>query len=222
MRLSRSAVLVAVACSALPAGAGREPVYAIVGAKLRPVSGPPLEKGTIVLRNGTIESVGTDVKAPPDARIIDGTGLVVTPGLIDAFGGVGLPAPTPRRGAGREASPSPKPEAIAPQRDALDRVQAQEALKARDSGITTALVIPAEGVLPGRSALLDLVGDRVEGMAVAQPFALHLNMATQDDAYPDSLMGTVALSRQSLWNAVRYRDEWAAYRSSPRGRKRPA
>ena len=112
---------------------------------------------------GTIEAVGAGLKAPPDARVIDGTGLVVTPGLIDAYGGLGLPAP-PRKGSTREASP--KPEAIAPQRNALERVQAAEALKARNDGITTALVIPSEGVLPGRSVLLDLVGEKAEGMAV--------------------------------------------------------
>ncbi len=220
MRLLRPLGLLSLAAAvALPARAGRDPVYAIVGAKVHPVSGPELEKAVIVLRNGTIEAVGADVKAPPDARVIDGSGLVVTPGLIDAFGGLGLPAP-PRKDAPRDAAPRPEP--IAPQRDALERVQAQEALKARDEGITTALVIPPEGVLPGRSVLLDLVGEKAEGMAVVQPAALHVHMATLDDKYPDSLMGTVALARQSLWSAVRYRDEWAAYRKAPRGRKRPA
>src|SRR5262245_28795867 len=208
-----------VAAAAGPARAGRDPVYAIVGARIRPVSGPVLENATLVMRNGTIEAVGAGLKAPPDARVIDGMGLVVTPGLIDAYGGLGLPAP-PRKGSTREASP--KPEAIAPQRNALERVQAAEALKARNDGITTALVIPSEGVLPGRSVLLDLVGEKAEGMAVLQPAAMHLHLATLDDRYPDSLMGTVALARQSLWDAIRYRDEWSAYRKSPRGRKRPA
>ncbi|HET7293447.1 MAG TPA: amidohydrolase family protein [Vicinamibacteria bacterium] len=218
------AASLALACAVgATARAERDPVYAIVGARVVPVASPALERATIVLRNGTIEAVGTDVKAPADARVIDGAGLVVTPGLIDAFGGLGLPA-APRPGAARQArpSPTPPPEAIAPQRDALERVQAHEALKARDSGVTTALVIPADGVLPGRSVLLDLVGEKAEGMAVVQPAALHLHMTTQDDKYPDSLQGTVALARQSLWNATRYRDEWAAYRGSPRGKKRPA
>ncbi len=220
MRPLRS-ILVLVFASAvtIPAGAARDPVYAIVGARVRPVSGPGLERATIVMRAGTIEAVGADVNAPPDARVIDGTGLVVTPGLIDAFGGLGLPPP-PKKSVTRE--PGPKPDAVAPQRNTLERVQAQEALKARNEGVTTALVIQPEGVLPGRSVLLDLVGDKAEGMAVLQPAALHLHMATQDDKYPDSLMGTVALARQSLWNAIRYRDEWAAYRTAPRGKKRPA
>src|SRR6185295_1265916 len=105
---------------------------------------------------------------------------------------------------------------------AIDKIQAGEALKARAAGVTTVLVIPAEGILPGRSALLNLSGEKVEAMAVKQPAAMHLHMTTRASGYPDSLMGTVALTRQSLWNALRYRDEWAGYRAAPAGKKRPA
>jgi imidazolonepropionase-like amidohydrolase len=199
-----------------PMHAAHEPVYAIVGARIVPVSRAPIVRGSLVLRGGSIEAVGTDVGVPPDARVIDASGLVVTPGLVDGFGALGLPA---RKGTDKDAE---KPDAIAPRQDALRLLQVSEALKARDSGITSALVIPGEGILPGRSVLVSLVGDEAEGMALVQPAGLHLHMATQASQYPDSLMGTVALARQSLADAVRYRDEWAAYRRSPLGKKRPA
>jgi imidazolonepropionase-like amidohydrolase len=216
MRLFRPALALGLAASAAqPLLAAREPVYAIVGARIVPVSSPPIEKGTLVLRGGTIEAVGALVSAPPDARVIDGTGLVLTPGLVDGFGSLGLPAVK----KGKEA---PKVEAIAPQKDALDAVSAKDALKARDKGVTSALVVPQEGILPGRSVLLDLVGEKAEGMAVLQPAALQLFLRPQESKYPDSLMGVVALTRQSLANAVRYRDEWAAYRKAPSGKRRPA
>lgn len=198
-----------------PAQAEREPVYAIVGAKLVPVSGPAIDRGTVVLRGGVIQALGADVVAPPDARVIDGAGLVLTPGLIDGFSGLGLP------GAKKGSKDAAKPDPIAPQRDALDRIEAGAALKARDSGITNALSIPQEGVLPGRSVLLSLAGEKPEGLALAQPFALHLHMATLGQKYPGSLMGTQALARQALYDSIRYRDEWAAYRAAPSGKKRP-
>jgi imidazolonepropionase-like amidohydrolase len=148
-------------------------------------------------------------------------GLTVTPGIIDGFGGIGLPAPpreSPRTGA---PSPAPSANPLAPQALALDRVRVADTTKARDAGITTALVIPRDGVLPGRSALLDLAGDTPEAMAVREPAALHLHMATLTRRYPGSLMGTVALARQSLYDARRYAEEWAAYEKAPRGKKRP-
>src|SRR5262249_62318566 len=93
--------------------------------------------------------------------------------------------------------------------------------KARDAGITTALVIPKEGVLPGQSVLLNLVGDKTEAMVWKQPAALHLHMGELARQYPGSLMGTVAYARQALYDASRYRDERAAYDHSPAGKKRP-
>jgi imidazolonepropionase-like amidohydrolase len=104
---------------------------------------------------------------------------------------------------------------------ALDRLRPSEVVKARDAGITTALVIGREGVLPGRSVLVNLGGDQAEAMVLKQPAALHLHMTTLRRQYPSSLMGTEAYARQALYDAARYRDAWAAYEESPRGRKRP-
>jgi imidazolonepropionase-like amidohydrolase len=192
-----------------PAGAETEPVYALVNARIAPVSGPVLEAATVVLRKGLIDAVGNGVAAPADARIIDASGLTLTPGLIDGFGGVGL------------GKPRSKARDLAPQAHALDRIEAQAVPKIREAGVTTALVIPAEGVLPGLSVLLNLSGDETEDMVLLEPAALHLQMTTREEGYPDSLMGTVALARQSLADAVRYRDAWAAYLGAPLARTRP-
>jgi imidazolonepropionase-like amidohydrolase len=199
--------------------AGQEPAYAIVGARVVTVSGVVHDSATVVMRDGVIEAVGPSVAAPPDARVIDGKGLTLTPGLIDGLGGLGLPKAPRKKDAPKDDGPAV--ETLAPRAFALDKIRARDALKARNAGVTTALVIPGEGVLPGRSVLLNLSGDTPQGMALVQPAALHLDLMPLRDKYPDSLMGVVALARQSLWSAVHYRDEWAAYLRSPRGKKRP-
>ena len=61
----------------------RAPRYAITNARIVTAAGPAIEKGTLVLRDGVIEDVGAAVAAPADAVVVDGTGLVVYPGLID-------------------------------------------------------------------------------------------------------------------------------------------
>jgi imidazolonepropionase-like amidohydrolase len=207
-----------------PAPAAHTDVYALVGARIVTVSGPIHESGTLVMRDGVIEAVGPSAAIPPDARVIQAQGLVLTPGLIDGFSGTGLPAPTPRTGGaggGGAAGAAPASNPLAPQALALDKVRAADALKARDAGVTTVLVIPREGVLPGRSVILNLSGDKPEAMALKQPAALHLHMSTVGRQYPGSLMGTMAYARQALADAARYRDEWAAYERSPAGKKRP-
>jgi imidazolonepropionase-like amidohydrolase len=218
-RLSLFAAALAVPATTL---AQQADSHAIVGARVLTVSGASYERATIVMRDGLITAVGPDVTPPPGARVLDGTGLVVTPGLVDALSAIGLPAPAKAgaggpAGGGTGAAPAP----LAPQALALERVKAADVAKARDSGITTALVIPKEGVLPGQSAILNLAGDRPEAMVLRQPAALHLHMASLGRQYPDSLMGTMAWVRQALADAARAREAWAAWDRAPRGQKRP-
>ena len=214
--MRKAFALLALALAVLPAlvHGAKEDLYAITGARIVTVSGPALETGTIVMRDGVIVAVGRDVAPPPGARVLSGQGLTVTPGLIDGFGGIGLPSPAPA------ASPAGSP--LSPQAMALDRFRPADVAKARDAGITTALVIGKDGVLPGQSVLVNLGGDRAEAMVVKQPAALHLHMATLSGRYPSSLMGTEAYARQALYDAARYRDARALYERAPLGRRRPS
>jgi imidazolonepropionase-like amidohydrolase len=212
------------AALALPAAAPAQQAdtHAIVGARVLTVSGAALERATVVLRDGLVAAVGPDVAPPPDARVLDGTGLVVTPGLVDALSGIGLPAPARGGPGGGNAGAGEGPAAgLSPQALALDRVRADDVAKAREAGVTTALVVAKEGVLPGQSVVLNLGEDRPESMVLRQPAGLHLHMASLDRKYPGSLMGTMAHVRQALADAARAREAWAAWDSAPRGKKRP-
>src|SRR5215210_5849195 len=108
MRHSQFRTLAAGAClllsaavwAWLPTGAQRGPgggvdVYAITNARVVTVNGATIERGTVVIRDGLIAAVGANVSAPPDARTIDGTGLTVYPGLIDASTTLAIPRPSP-------------------------------------------------------------------------------------------------------------------------------
>src|SRR5580692_325927 len=68
---------------------------AIRNAKIVTVSGPVIAKGTVVVRNGLIEAVGENVQVPADAWVVDGEGMTVYPGLIDALSTVGMPGAAP-------------------------------------------------------------------------------------------------------------------------------
>jgi imidazolonepropionase-like amidohydrolase len=223
------ALVIVSAWPAHRADAAKVDVYALVGARLVTMNGATIDNGTIVLRDGVIEAVGATgkVAVPPDARVLDAKGLTVTPGLIDAFGGLGLPAQRPPAALGGGVptvvapAPMPTPNALQPQAVVLERVRAQDALRARDQGVTTALVVPREGVLPGRSAIINLSGNRPDHMALRQPAAMHLHMSTAGRGYPTALMGTMAYARQQLLDAKQYRESWALYEKAPLGRKRP-
>jgi imidazolonepropionase-like amidohydrolase len=210
--------LVALATGVAATASGGTEVYAIVGAKVVAVSGATVEKGTLVIRDGVIESVGAGTPVPKDARVVDGTGLVATPGLIDAFSTAGLPKAS---GSGGASRPQGARAALSPDLLALDEVKAPDLLKLRDSGLTTVLSIPQEGILPGQSVLLDLWGKDVDEMVLKDRAALHLQMTTLRRQYPGSVMGTMAYARQALLDAGHAEDVASAYAADSRGKKRP-
>lgn len=207
------------------AEAAKVPSYAITKAKVITVSGAVIDNATVVLRDGVVVEVGLSVTIPKDARVIDGTGLTLTPGLIDAYSGAGMPAARPAGGGGAgggAAAAAPAPNPIAPASNIYERVRAADALKARDSGITTIVPIPREGLVFGAAAVMDLVGERPEGMVVKNNIALAASLTTLGQRYPGSLMGTMAFFRQALMDGAYHRAEMAAYEKAPGGRKRPA
>ena len=79
----------AIAQSVIPNSPGRKPTVAIRNATIYPVTSAPIANGTIVFANGVITAVGTDVTAPADAMVIDGTGVFSykADGVIVAAGG---------------------------------------------------------------------------------------------------------------------------------------
>ena len=75
-------LVVAMALAMLAAVPAFGQTYAITNARIVTVAGAPIEKGTVVIRNGLIDSVGANISAPADAKVFDGTGLTVYPGFI--------------------------------------------------------------------------------------------------------------------------------------------
>jgi imidazolonepropionase-like amidohydrolase len=212
-------------------------VYAIKDAKIVTASGTTIAKGTVVIRDGLIEAVGANVTPPADARIIDGNGLTVYPGLIDAHTDLALEQP-PARGAQQQrpggGPPQPQqpqqtqapPErpGMNPDRTAADQLRADEARldRARQAGITTALTIPRTGIFIGQSALINLAGEKPAQMVVKSPVALHIGFTgVGGGTYPGALMGVISYIRQTLLDAQHYRQEENRYRQTKRGVPRP-
>ena len=215
--------------------------YAITNARIVPVSGPTIDRGTIVIRNGLIAAVGATVTAPADARIVDGAGLTVYPGLIDALSSTAIPAPRQQGGGGGGAAqamlfgqPAPaeqqsapnslRPAGLQPEVRAIDLIRFDgDALEvSRNAGITATLTAPREGIFAGQSALINLAGDNAQDALIRSPVALHVGFTPlRSREYPNSLLGVFSALRQMLLDAQRYRDVHAAYARSPRGMARP-
>lgn len=218
--------------------------YAITNARIFSLAGNSIiERGTVVIRNGLIENVGgQQVRVPADARVIDGAGLTVYPGLIDAYTALGMPAAgggnvaaAPRGAATPAVVPvatatpppnaTPSPAGLLPEVFAADLLQPNSAPieAARNAGITAALTAPRDGIFAGQSALINLAGAAPEDMILRSPVAMHAGFTPpRASGYPSSLMGVFAALRQALLDAQHYRDANAAYERGARGLRRLA
>jgi len=231
-------VLLALFCAVPPLQAqGGEPQYfAIRGAKVVPVSGPPLESATIVISRGLITAIGKDVAIPAEAWVIEGKGLMVYPGLVDAFTDVGIPAAAPpaggeggpRRGAGAQEGargPEDRP-ASTPWRSGADEVSLSDKRIEtwRNGGFTTVVTAPKGGIFPGQAAVLDLAGERAGDLVVKSPVAIPVSFQTSGGfggGFPSSIMGVLAYVHQ-VWLDT----EWSinaqtVYEKNPRSMVRP-
>jgi Amidohydrolase family len=223
-----------LALASTVAAQGGEPQYfAIRGAKIVPVSGPPVEGATIVMAHGIITAFGKDVPIPADAWVIEGSGLTVYPGLIDAFTDVGIPAaPAPAAGAegggggrrmpipGQEISrgPEDRPGTTA-WRSAADEVSlADKRIESwRNVGFTTVVCAPKVGMFPGQAAVLDLAGDRASEMVVKTPVAIPVSFQPSGGFgnFPGSLMGALAYVHQVWIDTDWSTHAQAAYEENP-------
>ena len=169
-RFSMSALLSVMAAAALAADAPRP--IAIRGARIVTVSGPVIEKGTIVLSGGKIVAVGENAAIPGVAEVIDGTGKTVYPGLINGLTTLGLT----EIGSVPGSVDTTETGDINPQARAWLAVQPHSDLIpiARANGVTVVLTAPQGGLVSGQSALLRLAGTTPEALTVKQPAAMHM------------------------------------------------
>jgi imidazolonepropionase-like amidohydrolase len=181
-----------------------------------------------------IESVGETVRVPADARVIDGTGLTVYPGFIDSNTSLALSAPRQTGAPGQPqvqqtAQQAPQtnsnfPNGLQPETTAAEQLRAGDAQfeSIRNFGFTTALTVSRDGIFNGQSALINLTGDTVSEMIVADPVAMHVTFRTLGGGtFPTSLMGTFAALRQMMLDAQRLQQVKKMYDANPRGIPRP-
>ena len=145
----------------------------IQNATIVPVTAPRIERGTILIRGNRIEALGPNVAAPADARIIDGTGLFVYPGMIDAGTQLGLT----EIGSVPGGDDTQELGDFNPHNVAVTAVNPHSELipVTRVNGVTTAITSAEGGIISGQAGLIDLVGWTPAEMAVRRQAAMVVN-----------------------------------------------
>ncbi len=207
---------VLAALPAVPAFAGQEPgVHALTGARIIPAPGEVIESGTLVIRNGLIEAIGADVEIPAEARVWELEGATLYPGLIESFYPLSLPIPEDDDMVPQGGHENPL---VTPDRSAFPYAHDEDAYaKLQQAGFTTAVLVPKSGLFRGRSVLVNLGEGGVGEQVLTRDLTQVAQLATSaDGSYPGSLMGSIALFRQTLLDARWHAAAQKAFEANPR------
>jgi imidazolonepropionase-like amidohydrolase len=194
-------------------------VVAITNARILPVSGPAIERGTLLMQGGRITAVGASVTVPPGARVIDAAGKVVTPGWIDAGIQTGIvEIPGSAEGTADQATTDARVSAAFDVVDAFNGNSTYIPVT-RVEGITRVLVTP-EGtgnVFGGQAAVMDLSGEQVPA-SVTRPHAAMLTLLGESGAAVagGSRATAILRIREMLQDARDYAANRAAFNAGQR------
>jgi hypothetical protein len=155
-------------------GEGREESFALTNVRILAVGAGEIDAGTIVVRDGKIAAVGRGIQPPPGARIVEGKGLTVLPGMVHPASRLGLGEPP--FGPGGVTPHYRVVEELNPSLEVFER--------AARSGFTTFGLEPGGGAVGGQGATLKLGGEP-PGAAVVEKAAflrmsMQSNTATKD------------------------------------------
>ncbi|MBI2272812.1 MAG: amidohydrolase family protein [Bacteroidetes bacterium] len=200
----------------------REGCYAFTNATIVTNAQNTLKNATMVIRDGKIVSVGSSgVTIPKDAVVIDCKDKYIYPSFVDIYSDYGITAPA--RGAGGFNFNAPAQitsntkgaygwnQAIKPETDA-SRVFAVDDAKARtlrEVGFGTVLTHVKDGIARGTGTVVTLANQNENLVMLKEKASAHysFNKGTSTQSYPSSVMGSIALLRQSYLDAQWYKNK---------------
>jgi imidazolonepropionase-like amidohydrolase len=203
----------------------RSGAYAFTNATIYTDYKTRVEGATLLIRQGKVVVCGAGVAVPKDAALIDCSGKTIYPAFIDLyatdFGMGAAPAAAPAGGGGggqrNTAPPAPRKgafgwnEAIKSEFNAAEKYAYDEksAEEWRKLGFATLLTHQADGISRGSGALVSLTPGREQDNILAERASHHLSFRKGSSTmnYPNSLMGCIALIRQTYLDASWYKTE---------------
>lgn len=189
--------------------------YLIVGATVHPISGPDLADASVLIVDGKITEVGKSVHAGPGTVRVDGRGLHVWPGMIDAASQLGL----------GEIGEVPSASDLQENGDYQPDLRALTAInpdsihfpKVRYNGVTSAMVFPSAGVIAGQDGVVETAGITTEGITVERQVGLEVyvpagvNEASHLAMTADQFTKALAASRDKRRRLHEYLDSAKRY-----------
>ncbi len=196
----------------------RSGTYAFTNATIIQNASTKIEKATLVIKHGKIVAVGVGAEIPKDAVVVDCNGKYIYPSFVDPLTDYGAGTPKRTNAGFNFGAPgqflSNKPgaynwnQAVKPEINTVEAFTLDEAVAAsyRNNGFGTVFTHVKDGIVRGTGAVVTLAGTNENNTILkskaAQVFSFDKGTSTQ--SYPSSLMGSIALIRQTYLDAKCY------------------
>ncbi len=201
-------------------------MLAIKGGKILTITKGTLEEGVILIEDGKIHSVGKNVKIPKGAEVIDATGKVVMPGLVEAHCHIGIWEEM-IGWAGSDGNEMTDP--ATPHMRAIDAIKAQAdeggLQKALEAGVTTAQVLPGSANVIGGTGVVIKTAPKttIDDMTIRNPSGMKIAFGenprrvygVEQKKMPSTRMGVAAILRDWLQKAQNYMEKKERFRDDP-------
>lgn len=189
---------------------------------IKTMAGEDLPGGQIIIEDRKIKAVGIDLELPADAEVIDASGMLVTPGFVDAHCHIGMW----EEGIGFEGEDGNEDvEPITPQLRAIDAINPldQGFIDAIEGGVTSAVTGPGSAnVIGGTFLAIKTYGRRVDDMVIKDPVAMKIafgenpkRVYNEQHKSPVTRMAIAALLRETLYEAKQYKEDLEASVEDP-------
>src|SRR6056297_2824261 len=200
--------------------------FAITKATVIQSPGQVVDSATVVIADGLIHSVGTDISIPNDAEVIDGTDLFIYPGFIDGMSNTGASRPEQMERPDNLFTPAPPNDyaGITPEMSVIGQIDVSENSIAnmRELGFTISHTVPYGRMLPGSGSLI-LLSDEAASydLLLKKDISMFTQFTGAPGAYPGNTLGIMAKFRNLYTQAGYSKDHEQLYAGNPEGIQRP-
>jgi hypothetical protein len=209
--------------------------FVLTNATIITQPGKTMDKGQILIKDGLISAIGTNVRIPSNAKVVNADSMFVYAGFIEGLSYTGIPQPReegsqrgqgpPQRGEPVKdpGNPTNEEAGIQPDRSVVSMLNAGDGSieTMRKLGFTAAHVVPRGNLLPGTGAVILLAGDDAGDLVIAENTSLFSNLDGARRVYPATLMAVMSKWRELYKQAMQAKAHEKNYETNPRGMTRP-